>query len=83
VATFKPCQGKSACRDNGVLCLTCGRTLNEVVQLRELMQQLTALAINYDYENVDEYAQYIARKVAKMITYQRQEQENRLDAQAD
>jgi hypothetical protein len=83
VATFKPCQGKSACRDNGVLCLTCGRKLNEVVQLRELMQQLTALAINYDYENVDEYAQYIARKVAKMITYQRQEQENRLDAQAD
>ena len=83
MAAFRPCQGKSACRDNGVLCLTCGRKLNEVIQLRELMQQLTALAINYDYENVDEYAQYIARKVTKMITYQRQEEENRRDAQVD
>lgn len=83
MANFRPCQGKSACRDNGVLCLTCGRKLNEVMQLRELMQQLTSLALNYDYENVDEYADYIARKVAKMITYQRQEQEARLNAQAD
>lgn len=71
MAVFKPCQGKSACRDNGVLCLTCGRKLNEIVQLRELMQQLTALAIDYDYENIDEYTEYLARKVAKMIDYQR------------
>ena len=83
MANFRPCQGKSACRDNGVLCLTCGRKLNEVMQLRELMQQLTSLALNYDYENVDEYAGYIARKVAKMIAYQRQEQETRLNAKAD
>ena len=81
MATFRPCQGKSACRDNGVLCLTCGRKLNEVVQLRELMQQLAALALNYDYENVDEYADYIARKVSKMIDYQRQEQDKQLHAQ--
>jgi predicted Fe-S protein YdhL (DUF1289 family) len=71
MAVFKPCQGKNACRDNGVLCLTCGRKLNEIVQLRELMQQLTELAIDYDYENVEEYTQYLARKVAKMIDYQR------------
>ena len=83
MANFRPCQGKSACRDNGVLCLTCGRKLNEVVQLRELMQQLASLALNYDYENVDEYADYIARKVSKMIDYQRQEQEKQLHAQAD
>ena len=83
MANFRPCQGKSACRDNGVLCLTCGRKLNEVVQLRELMQQLASLALNYDYENVDEYTDYIARKVSKMIDYQRQEQEKQLHAQAD
>lgn len=84
MAIFRPCQGKSACRDNGVLCLTCGRKLNEIYQLRELMQQLTALAIEYDYENVDEYADYLARKVAKMIEYQRANPVPRaLDAAAD
>ncbi|MES9946145.1 MAG: hypothetical protein ABW080_14410 [Candidatus Thiodiazotropha sp.] len=76
MATFTPCQGKNTCRDNGMLCLTCGRELSEVAKLRELMQELTALAIDHDYENVDEYAQYIARKVVKMIDYQRQELTN-------
>lgn len=73
MAIFTPCQGKNACRDNGVLCLTCGRKLSEIMKLRELMQELTTLAINHDYENVDAYAQYIARKISKMIDYQRQD----------
>ncbi len=72
MANFTPCQGKNACRDNGVLCLTCGRKLTEIMKLRELMQDLTALAIEFDYENVDEYSQYIARKIAKMVEYARQ-----------
>jgi hypothetical protein len=74
MATFTPCQGKNACRDNGVLCLTCGRKLHEVEKLRELLQELSALAIDYNYDNVDDYAEYIARKVAKIIDYQRQEE---------
>jgi len=72
MAAFRPCQGKTACRDNGVLCLTCGRKLSEIHSLRELMQQLTDLALNYDYENVEEYAGYVARKLEKMILYHRQ-----------
>ncbi|MEJ2453272.1 MAG: hypothetical protein P8103_03830 [Candidatus Thiodiazotropha sp.] len=74
MANFTPCQGKNACRDNGVLCLTCGRKLTEIEKLRELMQGLSELAIDYDYENVDDYAQYVAIKVAKMIAYKRQEE---------
>lgn len=74
MSTFTPCQGKNACRDNGVICLTCGRKLSEIAKLRELMQALTTLAIDHDYENVDDYANYIARKVVKMIDYQREEQ---------
>ena len=73
MANFTPCQGKNACRDNGVLCLTCGRKLTEIENLRELLQRLTDLAINYDYDNVDDYTAYVARKVAKMIEYKRQE----------
>ena len=73
MATFTPCQGKNACRDNGVLCLTCGRKLTEIEKLRELLQELTTLAIDFEYDNVEDYTQYIARKVAKMIEYRRQE----------
>ena len=73
MANFTPCQGKNACRDNGVTCLTCGRKLTEIETLRELMQKLTGLAIDYDYDNVEEYTQYVARKLTKMIEYRRQE----------
>lgn len=73
MAIFKPCQGKSACRDNGVICLTCGRKLSEIHSLRELMQQLAGLAIDHEYENVEEYAGYVARKLEKLILHGRQE----------
>ena len=71
---FKPCQGKNACRDNGERCLTCGRKLSEIQRLRELMAQLTTLAMEHHYENVEEYTQYIARKLQKKIAHQRAEQ---------
>ncbi|MEW8505383.1 MAG: hypothetical protein AB2598_01655 [Candidatus Thiodiazotropha sp.] len=74
MARFTPCQGKSACRENGEICLTCGRTLDEIAKLRDLIQGLTSLAITNDYENVDEFTSYVALKVTKMIDYQRQEQ---------
>ncbi|MET0069538.1 MAG: hypothetical protein ABW096_05815 [Candidatus Thiodiazotropha sp.] len=76
MASFTPCQGKSACRDDGETCLTCGRALKEIAELRELMQKLSTLAITYDYENADDFAQYVARKTAKMIDYQRQQQDD-------
>ncbi|MBW9262388.1 MAG: hypothetical protein K1566_03300 [Candidatus Thiodiazotropha sp. (ex. Lucinisca nassula)] len=73
MATFKPCQGKSACRDNGEVCLTCGRSLSEIVQLRTHLKEITSLALEYEYENVEEFAQYIARKVEKMIIHEKSE----------
>ena len=73
MANFTPCQGKNACRDDGVLCLTCGRKLSEIAKLRDLMNGLTELAIDSDFENVDEYAEYVARKVVKMVEYRRAE----------
>jgi hypothetical protein len=69
---FIPCQGKSACRDDGRRCLTCGRELREIEQLRLLVDRLAVLAIDYHYENVEEFAAYVAGKLGKMITYRRQ-----------
>ena len=75
MALFTPCQGKAACRDDGVRCLTCGRSLEEIVWLRDLMGQVAELALEYEYENVEQYTDYLARKVEKMIENRRQEQQ--------
>ena len=74
---FTPCQGKNACRDNGETCLTCGRDLTEIAQLREHMKGITSLAIEYDYENIEEFTQYVARKLTKMLVYERNEQQKK------
>jgi len=73
MSQFNPCQGKMACRDDGNRCLTCGRSLQEITRLRDLMAQLTALAIDYDYENINEYSAYIAQKLEKSIAYHHQQ----------
>lgn len=70
--TFKPCQGKTACRDDGQQCLTCGRSFPEIEQIRALVDALADLAITCDYGNVDDFAAYIARKVEKKVRYRRE-----------
>ncbi|MCV6637395.1 hypothetical protein [Candidatus Albibeggiatoa sp. nov. NOAA] len=76
MSQFTPCQGKTACRDDGTRCLTCNRDFNEINRLRGALDQLATLAMEYDYTNSDEYSAYIARKVEKMIAYRRQETGN-------
>ena len=66
---FTPCQGKYTCRENEEKCLTCGRTLEEIALLRDLMDQLASMAIAYEYENVDQFASYIAAKLPKIVAH--------------
>jgi hypothetical protein len=73
MSRFVPCQGKTACRDDGVRCLTCGRTLEEIGRLRDALDGLADLAITYGYENVAEYRAYVAQKLENMIVYRRQQ----------
>lgn len=74
---FVPCQGKNDCRYNGTQCLTCGRSFEEIHQLRSLLSQLTAMAIHYEYKNLDNFTDYIASKVNKSVIYlQNQLEEN-------
>jgi predicted Fe-S protein YdhL (DUF1289 family) len=72
MAKFVPCQGKTACREDETGCRTCGRSLDEIVALRSLLDQLATLAVTYGYENQVEYAEYIQRKLIKMIDYRKQ-----------
>lgn len=68
---FEPCHGKDACRDDGEHCLTCGRPLSEIARLRASIDELASLALDAGYENTEEYAAYIARKLLKTINHRR------------
>lgn len=68
---FVPCQGKSACRDDGERCLVCGRSLHEVALLRDLIGRLADLAVVHNYANADQYAAYVAAKLEKVIAHRR------------
>lgn len=68
---FTPCLGKTVCRDNGERCLSCGRSFDEITRLRNALDQLATLALDYDYANSTEYSAYIARKLDKIIAHRR------------
>lgn len=70
--TFTPCRGKTACRDDGLICLTCGRSLAEVEATRRLIDALADLALQHGYGNVDEFAAYVAGKVGKKVRHRRE-----------
>ena len=69
MATFTPCKGKTACRDDGERCLTCGRSFAEIEQTRSLIDALADFAIARNYDNIEEFAAYVAAKVAKKVKH--------------
>jgi hypothetical protein len=71
---FKSCVGKNACRDSEEYCLTCGRPLTEVARTRELIEQLAEFVLASEYENVEEFASYVARKVVKKVEHRRDDE---------
>lgn len=70
--TFTPCQGKTACRDDGETCLTCNRSLAEVESTRRLIDALADLVLRHGYRNVEEFTAYVAGKVKKKVHHRRQ-----------
>jgi hypothetical protein len=69
---FTPCQGKTACRDDGLACLTCGRGLAEIDATRQLIDALAELALAQGYENVVDFCAYVAAKVEKKVQHRRE-----------
>jgi hypothetical protein len=67
--TFNPCKGKTACRDDGEKCLTCGRSLGEIEQTRKLIDALAEFALTQGYDNVNQFAAYVADKLEKKVRY--------------
>lgn len=69
MTSFTPCKGKTACRDDGRMCLTCGRSFEEIEATRRLIDALADLAIGQGYDNIDEFAAYVARKLVSKVSY--------------
>ncbi len=61
--SFVPCQ--DLCTTEGSYCEGCGRSHQEIANTKKLVKAVTALAIEQGYDNIDEFAQYFAKKVIK------------------
>ena len=72
MSTFNPCQGKTACRDDGEKCLTCGRSFAEIEQTRKLIDALADFACAQNYDNVAEFVAYVASKAEKKVKHRRE-----------
>jgi len=64
---FKPCVSRTACTEDGTHCRACGRSHEEINALRALTNQITAFAVEMDYENSEEFLDYLKSKVAKKL----------------
>ena len=55
---FKPCTGE--CTDDGTHCGGCGRSYEEIAEMRELVGALIAFAERMEYENFNDFADGVA-----------------------
>lgn len=69
MAIFKPCINRNACNDDGVRCRSCGRTLDEIVKTKALVDTVFNFIVKMEYDNSDEFMAYLSRKIAKKIKH--------------
>ena len=66
---FKPCAGHDSCTQDGTNCQGCGRSHEEIAQIRDLVERCTQHALNMGYKNVDEFAAYISGKIVAKVRW--------------
>jgi len=64
---FRACLGREACREDDVGCRSCGRSQEEIAGLRALTTHVALFAERMDYDNYDDFLDYLARKAAAKI----------------
>lgn len=64
---FTPCVGRTACRDDGVRCLACHRSLSEIAKTRDVVETVTAFLDEMNYENPQQFFDYLSSKVMKKL----------------
>jgi hypothetical protein len=58
---FRPCTGE--CSEDGTHCEACGRSFEEVDEMRALVGTLVAYARRMEYENVADFADGVAASI--------------------
>ncbi len=64
---FKPCVSRIACTEDGTHCRACGRSHEEINALRTLLNQVADFALQMDYDNNEEFLDYLKNKVLKKL----------------
>jgi len=67
--SFNPCINRNACTEDGTHCRACGRSHEEIAQLRQLVNDTYALVSTWDYDNLDEFFNYLQKKIGKKIKH--------------
>ena len=62
---FQSCKGKAFCRDDGVTCLTCGRSLEEISRTRALIAMVADAVVELGYDDVETVTAYVGEKAGK------------------
>ncbi|MFO7593850.1 MAG: DUF1289 domain-containing protein [Pseudomonadota bacterium] len=64
---FKPCVSRTACTEGGERCRACGRTHEEINAVRSITNQVTDFIRQMDYENSEEFLDYLKKKIGKKL----------------
>lgn len=64
---FRACLGRDACHEDDLGCRTCGRSHEEIAGLRALTSHVAQFAEHMDYDNYDDFLDYLLRKAAIKI----------------
>lgn len=63
---FMPCIS-GQCTEDGTHCEGCGRSHIEISETKELVKGLVNFAQKQEYENIEEFANFIAKNLVKKI----------------
>lgn len=65
---FSPCTGN--CTDEGTHCEGCGRSHEDIAEMRALVAPLVAYAQKMEYENIEDFANGVAGSIKFKLTAQ-------------
>lgn len=66
---FVPCVDRNACTEDGSHCRACGRSHDEIAQVRKTCADLAQFIHDMGYDNPEEFVGYVAAKVLKRIKH--------------
>lgn len=66
---FKPCVNRNACTEDSTHCQACGRSHEEIAQLRQLVNDTYALFCKWQYDNPDDFFAYLQKKIGKKLKH--------------